>query len=63
MHLNLKQLESEEVQLDAVKTPEKPSAFIQEVAGRKPQETQMLKFPLKQGLPLKYASSYLLHVF
>ena len=47
---NLNQLESEELQLDTNKTPEKPSAFIQEVADRKPQVTQTLKSPLKQGL-------------
>ena len=47
---NLNQLESEELQLDTNKTPEKPSAFIQEVADRKPQVTQTLKSSLKQGL-------------
>jgi len=49
---NLNQLESEELQLHTDKTPEKPSAFIQEVADRKPQGTQALKTPLKEGLPI-----------
>jgi len=46
------QLESEEPQLHTDKTPEKPSAFIQEVADRKPQRTQALKTSLKEGLPI-----------
>jgi len=36
-----------------VKTVEKPSAFIQEVAGRKPQDTKKLPTPIKQGLAMK----------
>ncbi|KAL9981108.1 hypothetical protein ACROYT_G009771 [Oculina patagonica] len=45
-----RKLESEERLLEADKTPEKPSAFVQEVADRKPQETQTLKTPMKQAI-------------
>jgi len=39
--------------LEAEKTVEKPSAFIQEVAGRKPQDTKKLPTPMKKCLAMK----------
>ena len=58
-YFNLNQLKSEELQLDTDKTPDKPSAFIQEVADKKPQATQVLRSPLKQGL-LAWSNLYIL---
>lgn len=45
--------EKEEPVLKTEEISEKPSAFIQEVAGRKPQDSDKVPTPMKPGLKMK----------
>ena len=49
----LYQSEKEEPVLKTEEISEKPSAFIQEVAGRKPQDSDKVPTPMKPGLKMK----------
>ena len=49
----LYQSEKEEPVLKTEEIAEKPSAFIQEVAGRKPQDSDKVPTPMKPGLKMK----------
>ena len=49
----LYQSEKEESVLKTEEISEKPSAFIQEVAGRKPQDSDKVPTPMKPGLKMK----------